>query len=238
MAVPQVDLLDLIRKGTHYAETRGEFIHILEMHSGRTIAVHNKNDPGATLVPRTLPDGTTIWSPQGHNLQYFQKPEIQYNPMIVDLICQKIVEGKGITEICGTSEKQGLPGFPTYSTYSRWRRTHPELMDAINQARLDRAEFLRDKALQEGELANEDDIEVRRLRSDLAKWAAGVDDGRFSPKAKVEATFNVPTQIIVHTGINKEPLDGPGDAKEAHRASDGSVRPVAPLPEPPGVRDV
>ena len=38
---------------------------------------------------------------------------------------------------------------------------------------------------------------------DTYKWAAGVEDRRYTASTKVEATVSVPTQIVVQTGIDR-----------------------------------
>lgn len=100
---------------------------------------------------------------------------------------------------------------PSYTTFCRWRREHPWIEEHIERARRDRAEHYRDKVLLEAEIAtsSKDPINATNTKIDAYKWAAGIDKPEvYSPKAKLEATVNVPTQIIVATGIDRSrPVD-------------------------------
>jgi transposase-like protein len=122
-----------------------------------------------------------------------------YSPMVIDQICDLLVNGGSLTKICQ------MPGMPSYTTLSKWRRQHPEVATALEEARRDRAEALRDKAvaLVEGDL-HKNDVPGVELQVETLWKAAGVDDVRYSPRAKVEATVTVPTQIIVETGIRRD----------------------------------
>jgi hypothetical protein len=108
------------------------------------------------------------------------------------------VEGESLAKIC---KREGMP---PYHVVSRWRRDSGEFKEMMEMARVDRAEMLRDKAMEEAEQADETDVASRKLKHDAYKWAAGVDDhARYSPKAKVEGTINLPTQIVISTGISR-----------------------------------
>lgn len=129
------------------------------------------------------------------------RTDIVYSEEVIDVICGLLVNGESLTKICK------MPGMPSYNLFCKWKRIHPHINEQLDNARRDRAEFFRDKLLEEADAAESDDpINAHRLRVEAYKWAAGVDDGKYSPRAKIEATINHPTRIIVHTGINREPL--------------------------------
>lgn len=219
---PTVNFLDLLRSGTHFAEERGDYVYILESKTGVTLAIQPKKNPGATLSPKTLEDGSTLWCEPDFTPRPYLHHEAVYSPITLDIICQRIAEGMSITDICKTQ------GMPTYSTLTRWRRLHPEVQEALAQARIDRAEAFRDKAVKEAASAEgKDPISGPALRVDTYKWAASVDDPqRYSQKAKIEAQINMPTQIIVETGIRRE--------HEAHSPIThiSGVGPTQPVPNP------
>ena len=199
---PQLDILELLKDGRHFAEKRGDRIHIVDSLTGNSIIMYA--DPQTAklptaLVESSLPNGATVWIEEGLNPhpQGGQR-EIAYSPVIVHLICQQIVEGAGITSICNQ------PGFPKYNVLRKWAHQHPWIDEHLNQARRDRAETLRDKAVQTAEEAeSRDPIDKASLQVDTYKWAAGVDNEKYNPKTKVEATINTPTQIVVYTGIDR-----------------------------------
>lgn len=197
-----IDLIELVKDGRHFAEKRGERIHIIDSVTGNTIVVytdaHNGNIP-THFLESALPNGSTVWIQEGINPVVGGLREVAFNPVTVDLICQKIAEGGNLTKIC--TER----GMPTYPTFCRWKRAHPWIEEQLESARRDRAEYLRDRAVEEALAADSDNVGAQSLKHEAMKWAAGVDHGKYSPKAKVEATLNVPTQIIVSTGIDRTP---------------------------------
>lgn len=201
--VPTLDLQKLLTDGEHFSEKRGKLIHIISSLTGQSVAIFPEATPTPqTLEPHTLENGTVVYTPMGAPLVSGGYREITHNPVIIDLICQRISEGESLTDICKD------PSMPTYPTLMRWRRKHDYIEKALHEARIDRAEGLRDKALKEADKAeSKDPIGAHALRVDTLKWAAGVDSPRFSPKAKVEATIQAPTVIQVVTGIDRGPKD-------------------------------
>jgi len=193
--------MDLLRSGTHYSEKKGQHVHIINTKTGVTELVVSA-DPSqmSELVQHTQASGQIIWLEAGIT-NMISTSNTQYNPMTVQILCQKIAEGGSITKIC----KQA--GMPTYATLCKWRKDYPEIREMLEQAYVDRADTLRDEALGEALLADEDNVDSQKLKHDALKWAAGVDSPRYSPKAKIEATLNIPTQVIVHTGIDRTPKD-------------------------------
>lgn len=194
-----LDLNTLLNDGRHFSEKRGGLIHIIDSLTGNTVAAFptGGNLP-QVLKPSTLPNGTIVFTPLGANIVSGGVREITFNPVIIDLICQQIVEGRGLTEVC----KQ--PDMPSYNVLMQWRRKHDWIDEHLNRARQDRAEQFRDKAIAEADSAeSRDPGTAHALRVETYKWAAGVDSSRYSPKSKVEATVNMPMQIIVHTGIDR-----------------------------------
>ncbi len=180
-------------------------IELMEITTGRLIAIQKNTGDYLTerreqLVEHRLPTGEIVLLEKGLKLseEFIGGP--RFNQLAVDLLCQKIAEGGYITKICTEA------GMPSYSVLCQWKRLHKHINEQIDQAYRDRAECLRDKVLIEADKAQEDTINESRVKIDALKWAAGVDSPKFSPKAKVEATFLAPTQIIVHTGIDRTPL--------------------------------
>lgn len=201
----QVDILELLKDGRHFAEKRGDRVHIIDSLTGNSIVMYVDTRTGGIptqFVETGLPNGATAWIQEGINPLALGRREIVYSPVIIDLLCQRIAEGASLTAVCKEE------GMPTYSVLCQWRRHHPEIDASLSHARRDRAEFLRDEALLEAKQAEgRDPISGAQLRVDTYKWAAGVDDGKYSPKAKVEATINNPTQIVVYTGIDRAVRD-------------------------------
>lgn len=201
-----LDLGELLKDGRHFAEHRGNHTHIIDSLTGVSVAVLAK-DPRTALSARLIrvesPTGVVTWVQEGITVPTMNA-STEYNPLVLDIICQKIVEGQNITDICRES------GMPSYNTLCRWRRQHPEVGAALDSAKRDRAEALRDKVLARAERIMEDneggrgDVSALGVLLDATKWATAVDNERYNPKSKVEATVNVPTIIQVNTGISRE----------------------------------
>lgn len=199
--MPKIE--DLLQDGKHFAERRGTDLHIINSLTGEsTIVMPPPTVKGSIkFIERRLPSGNICWV-------YDLSVEIEeirhntvYNPAIIDLICQRIVDGMSLTEVCK------LPNMPGYSVLCRWRRQEPWIEHALEQARRDRAEAMRDQALAEALAADEDNASAQRLKVDTLKWGASVDHERYNPKTKVEATINTPTVIQVVTGIDRTPVE-------------------------------
>lgn len=201
----QININELLKDGIHFAEKRGDRIYIINSLTGDSYIMYA--DPRTSKIPThfvesALPTGEKCWIQQGlAPVPAGGVREMSYNPTIIHLLCQRITEGGSITKICGTEH------FPPYNTLRAWAKQHPWIDEHVDRARRDRAEVLRDRALSEAEEAtSRDPIDAHSLRVDTYKWLAGVDHERYNPKTKIEATINTPTQIIIHTGINRDPI--------------------------------
>lgn len=201
---PIVDLTHLVNDGRHFARrTPLGATEIVDSLTGKIIAIIRDPLTPPLLEKRILPNGEETWvdaTLPDHVLHSTSHGIMAYHPWIVDLICEKIANGGTLTKIC--KEK----GMPSYTLLSRWRRQHPEVQSLLDEARRDRAEFHRDRAMDvTEEVKYEEDVAAARLKHEAHKWAAGVDDGKFSPRSKVEATLTTPMQILVSTGIDRNP---------------------------------
>ncbi len=128
-----------------------------------------------------------------------------YTKAIADAICAKIAQGRSLTSITE------LEGMPVYQTVCNWRRTIPEFLEAIANARLDQADILADKLLDvvEAEAVTDEFGKVdagmvahNRLKADVYKWRAS----KLKPKEygdKVQQEHSGPDggPIVVSTGV-------------------------------------
>lgn len=122
-----------------------------------------------------------------------------YNDMYRDLICQRIAEGKTLTNICKEA------GFPSISTVARWRSENPDFNDAIAAARKMRAEVHHDKiaeALDGIRDLNKEDIPAEKLYIDTNKWLAEKNDPEtYGNKVMHEGDGSAPIQMVINTGV-------------------------------------
>jgi len=123
-----------------------------------------------------------------------------YNPVVGDLICQKITEGGSLTSICK------LPGFPQYALICRWKRTNESFRKQLAEAREDRAEALRDSLLLLSDNVAEDSDAIAKVRNQVEarKWCAAADSPAIYGSRKEVTTQAQAVTIIVNTGIQRE----------------------------------
>lgn len=187
---------DLLKARTHKARVSGNHIHIYNVTTGVTEFILKKDSTGNTRLAEHLMDGNKVFVEEEILMSTVTVPKrVAYSEVLLELICDRIIEGESLKKICNS------PGMPAYPQLCNWRRNIPGVEEKIAQSREDRGEYLRDMAMEEMDSVDEDNVAAVTAKHKALVWAAGVDNGRFSPKAKVEATFNTPTQILVYTGI-------------------------------------
>ena len=195
-------LTDLIKDGTHFSERHGDTIHVVNSLTGERIVMRaTALEVPTHLELREQPDGSIVKFEVDLPTPPLVPVHLAYNPVIIDEMCAKIVEGASVTTLCKD------PRYPTYAQLSRWRRAYADIDLALDRAKRDRAEVHADKVMELAENVTEDDVNSTKVKIEAQKWRAAVDaPERYSPKAKIEATLSAPTQIVVYTGIDREPV--------------------------------
>lgn len=123
-----------------------------------------------------------------------------------DIICQKIIEGTGITKLC---EK---PEFPSRGVIDRWCKAHPDFKDDLERARQLAGDYHYDKVIEKADEAMEEDDPRKmanyRIHLDGHKWAAEKSDpSRYGNQTKIVGDKDQPLTFIIDTGIHKEKED-------------------------------
>ena len=123
----------------------------------------------------------------------------QYSPLYRDLICQRISEGKTITEI------SKLPGFPSTSIIAKWRATHDDLNEHLVAAKAMRAELHHDKiaaALEGMRDLGKDEVPAEKLYIDTNKWLAEKNDpATYGNKIQHSGDSKQPLTMVISTGV-------------------------------------
>ena len=222
----EVDITRLANDGRHFARVSPHgLMELVDSLTGETKIIFGADQLGerVPVLETRLINGkevkveTTVTPGQLKST----KPTI-FHPWIVDRISQMIAEGGNLTKICQQED------MPAYHVLMSWKRAHPHIQKQLDEARLDRTEYLRDKVLDIAE-SHEDykfPSQAAKIKIDALQWASGVDNPKYSAKAKIEATLNVPTQIIVSTGIDRSPLPEQRQVTQVEE----EVRPQAPAP--------
>lgn len=198
-----MNILELLHDGTHFSERHGALVHIVNSLTGERIVLSSIPTANTPLALEARIDPST-------GVKHFYETGVAdvkvpqylaYNPAIIDEMCARIAEGARLTHLCKE------PQYPSYAVLSRWRAAYPDIDAKLDRARRDRAEHYADAVQTLALAAEEDTINTTKVQIDAAKWAAAVDaPERYSPKAKVEASIQMPTQIIISTGIERAPI--------------------------------
>lgn len=197
-----IDLNSLLTDGRHFARKNElQATEIIDSITGKIIAVIRDPNLPPKLVKKTMPNGEEAWFDESlgdHVVAQVGKGLVAYHPWIVDIICEKLSGGSSLKRICEEA------GMPSYAVFMQWRRKYPTVDESLNKARQDRAEYLRDKAMEEADIQDHGDkVAAAKLRHEINKWGAGVDDARYKDKAKVEVGVSAPIVFRISTGIDR-----------------------------------
>lgn len=131
-----------------------------------------------------------------------------YSDTLAELIVQRVSEGLTLSQICKPRHGvAGEPIMPPYFVVAKWRLERPDFNEKLEQAFKDRSEVFHGKAIEQAELANEDNSAGQKVIVDTMKWSAGVDNpDRFGNKAKLTGEGDGPITFIINTGIDRTPL--------------------------------
>ncbi len=113
-----------------------------------------------------------------------------YTEELGDIICEGIANGLSLVKIC---TKEGLP--EVRSVY-RWRRKHEEFSQNYARAREDAADQFVQEILEIADEAENDTVQVAKLRTDVRKWTAARFNRAYQDKNSTE-----------HSGPNGNPIE-------------------------------
>lgn len=187
---------------SYYNQTT-KLVEVVDMETGKVIAIQaSKKDlaniPVENLEEVLLPTGEKVLIERGQ-----RTPElvqwVVFSQTLVDIMCQHLIEGKSIGQV------HQMEGMPTRANLAYWKKQYPHIIQQLDDAKSERAEYYRDKALEEAMKAesSKDPINATNAKIDALKWAAGVDNGKYASKTKADVSVNMPVQIIVKTGIER-----------------------------------
>lgn len=203
-----LDIQALVAANRVYMERRLDEVFVKDSATHEVVAVYGVHRTGYIQYDKIVDPVTNkiTWhnpATTASTNDLVDTGRVPYSEFVVSELLEKITEGVPLTQVCQR------PNMPTYAQFVRWMKIHPWIKTALEEARLARAEYHRDKVLEEAELAEsrKDPIEATKVKIDAHKWLAGVDDARYKNSSKIEANISVPTQIIVSTGIQRGETD-------------------------------
>ena len=123
--------------------------------------------------------------------------ELQLTQQLSKSICQKLMEGKPLTQICKDKD------YPSLSTIYKWISQNKEFAkDIINSRRIGCQTYL-DKMIEELELADNKNIMVIREKLHHYRWLSSKlmpalygDKQEIVQDTKIEITWQQPTKIV------------------------------------------
>jgi hypothetical protein len=141
--------------------------------------------------------GQKLWVPKGTNPDHLPKTIYPYSKITADHVCQLITEGNTIR---GIGKMEGMP--PAH-VINKWVRKYPEFKREMREAVEARATHYADTVMEVAETTSKETIMEDRLKTELYKWRAEVDDpDSYGKKTKVTGNVGGPMVIIIDTGIN------------------------------------
>lgn len=164
-------------------------------------------------------DGRRIWVEDG--LVDVKASGWNYTPALGGAIATLVASGASLTKIQKTDSSM-----PPYAVIARWISVIPEFKVMIDQALKDRAHLRAEEVLEIADetyrevKGTEDQVQGAKLAIDARKYTAEKDHAdKYGSKAK--QVGDVAVQIVIDTGIHREPLDVTPKAAEIE-ASSGS----------------
>lgn len=114
-----------------------------------------------------------------------------------DLICNLIKSGHSITSIC---KREGMP---SQMVLSVWRKVHPHFGTRMEEARLERAEYYHDMALDTAfSISDKEEVAIAKLQIDTLKWAAEKGNPhRYANNKPTEQGTKGGITVIIETGV-------------------------------------
>lgn len=182
-------------------------LEVVDAVTGQVISVQNDWNENVVLSKRDgyktiTVEGEQVIVPTGMNVENYRPGKHRYNKVIGEIIVQMIMEGATLSSICRR------PGYPPYSTVSRWRAQNEDFDKLYNQAKIARAEAMHDKAVEEldnVDCMTKDELAAAKLKIDTYKWSASVNDGKtFGNKRDDNQIGAAAIQIVVNTGIIRD----------------------------------
>lgn len=130
--------------------------------------------------------------------EYVRSKEPPFSWALVDIVCQRIVNGELITHILKDD------GMPSYSTWIRWKSEYEGIEGMQKAARAARAEYAHDRILEIAEERPGSMTEASHMKTAIEayKWSAEkADRGTFGTTSKVEIDQRVATVVRIETGV-------------------------------------
>ncbi len=228
--------------GTFYHKNAEGLLELIDEVTGKVVAV--QLSPTATSDLRVIegPDGVRVAVPRSlpdERLAPLLTKSYAFNQCIADLICQEVIEGKTLSQVCQ------MQGFPSYTILRRWMRNNKDFATAVEEAQRARAMAFHDGIVQSAEdydrLSTSEEIAAKKAKVEALKWLSQVGNAdSYGNKTKVSGDAAAPLQIIVDTGIRRDSIDVTGvvPVQPSDATSLGHPEAAISLPATDAVADI
>lgn len=206
----------------------GRYLEEVDINTGEVLRVHSDHREttlaSEAFYPLDIGGGRQVLVSPSVNVDAWranQEPEFSWS--LLDIICQQLVEGGKLTEICK------LPGMPAYFTLSRWRRSIPGVDDAIKDAKKARAEYAHDAILGIAEDMPSNMTEATHMKTqvDAYKWVAEKGDrSQYGSKVDVDVKQSGPSVVIIQTGVPEREKTVSDEGMKINRSLSQSPQPA------------
>jgi len=168
--------------------------------TGELVGVHKDNiSKVQTLEERAikveLPSGGTILVDPSTRLP---DERWEYSIELAQKICDEIVEGRLITDICDGQL------YPPYKVVARWKRMYEKFKEMLQSAYEDRAEHIADNIRRLADETNEGNYSSKNVQIQAYKSLASYDSSRFRARPATEVSQVGSQTIVIVTGVIRE----------------------------------
>lgn len=201
-AIKQEELVYSINPVTKLVEARTQDGVLVSVQQSIDEIIHTNP---ANMTEVELSCGTKILTSPNLDVGHLRSSKYKFHKAIGDVICQMLMQGKTIREICE------LDGFPAYSTICQWRIKHEDFAKAFDMARQFRAETFHDQIIDElatlEHIGDKIELSAKQTKIDTLKWLTERNDAKRygaggRDKGDVNGGGNI--KIVVNTGINRD----------------------------------
>ncbi len=160
----------------------------------------------AGFTEKVRPDGSIYWVQDG--VATGESRSWAYSPMLGGVIAGEISAGGAISTLC-----KKFTWCPPYAILARWMQRIPEFKEMVDEAIKHRAVVHFEEIIQTADevyATMKDDpdnaVQAAKMKIDARKFTVEKGDAdKFGSKGKVTGDVNV--QIVIDTGIRREPID-------------------------------
>lgn len=211
---------EYLKAATFFRQTLTGAVEEVDISTGHVIRVHNsiQSTTGAADDYHELDVGggrKVLISPKINADEYLRSREPDYSQALLDIICQKVVEGMPLTKVCMQ------PGMPSYGQVARWRQHISGVEEAIMKAREMRSEWSHDRVMEiaENDPYNMTQATHAKTKIEAYKWSAEkMDASRFGNKKQVDIKQTSASIVIIQTGVPDREHAVPDEAQKLREA--------------------